>query len=197
MKKHIFTFVLAIALFPLTFAQVNWSADPAHTNARFAIKHLGLAMIDGEFTQIEGTIKSQTATDFKNASFDFTIDVNSINTRVQQRDDHLKSADFFDVEKYPTMTFKNATLKHKKKNQYTLTGDLTIHGVTKKTTFIVVQNNGIITDPWGMTRAGFTAKTKINRRDFNMNYGNPLPNGVMDVASDVQIEVNLEVVKQD
>lgn len=196
MKKHILTFVLALVLAPLAIAQTTWGADPAHSNVRFSVKHLGLALIDGEFTSIQGNVVTNTDHSFRDAKFNFTIDVNSINTRVEDRDNHLRSADFFDVEKYPTMTLENATLKQRRKNNFVLSGDLTIRGVTRKVDFKVVQNNGIITDPWGLERAGFTATTKINRRDFGMTYGNLLDNGILDVANEIEITVNLEVTKQ-
>src|SRR5690606_11929154 len=129
-------------------AQVGWTIDPAHTNARFEVKHLGIAFVDGEFTKLEGTVESANGTDFDQAKVNFSIDVNSIDTRVEMRDNHLKSDDFFNAEKYPKMTLKNATLKKTKNGTFVLTGDLTIRDVTKQVLFQVKQNGGIITDPW-------------------------------------------------
>lgn len=188
---------LIAALFLLSnvaFAQTTWSVDPAHTNARFDVNHLGISFVDGQFKKLSGQVETTSATDFNNAKINFSIDVNSVDTRIEMRDNHLKSDDFFNAEKFPQMTLKNAVLKGKK-GKYVLTGDLTIRDVTKKVTFKVTQNNGIITDPWGKTRAGFTASTTINRLDYNIKYSDKLPNGVYAVAPEVNIVVNVELVK--
>ena len=187
--------VLAVMLNVAT-AQVKWAVDPAHTNARFGVNHLGISIVDGQFKKLEGAVDSKTADNFNGATVSFSIDIKSIDTRVEARDNHLKSDDFFSAEKFPAMTLKNGVLKSVKKGVYTLTGDLTIRDVTKKVVFAVKQNNGVITDPWGMTRAGFTATTKINRFDFGVNYNDKLPTGVPAVASNVDIVVNVELVKQ-
>lgn len=197
MKKTVFSLLIGLLAFSTSFAQVKWEADPAHTNVAFSIGHFGLSFIDGQFTDLSGSVDAVSEENFDNAKIEFNIDVNSINTRVEARDTHLKSADFFDVDKYPAITFKNGVLKKGKKNKFTLTGDLTIKDVTKKVTFDVEQNNGIITDPWEMTRAGFTAKTKINRLDYNINFGaDALPNGAEEIAKNVDITVNVEIVRK-
>lgn len=187
---------LLLLMTNMAVAQVNWSVDPAHTNVRFEVSHLGIAFVDGEFTKLEGKVETVNETDFNNGKVDFSIDVASIDTRVEMRDDHLRSDDFFNAEKYPTITLKNGVLKKGDNGKLTLEGDLTIRDVTKKVAFDVVQNNGIITDPWGGTRAGFTAKLKINRFDYNINYADKLPSGVFAVAPDIYITVNAEVAKQ-
>lgn len=187
---------LLLLMTNMAVAQVNWSVDPAHTNVRFEVSHLGIAFVDGEFTKLEGKVETVNEADFNNGKVDFSIDVASIDTRVEMRDDHLRSDDFFNAEKYPTITLKNGVLKKGDNGKLTLEGDLTIRDVTKKVAFDVVQNNGIITDPWGGTRAGFTAKLKINRFDYNINYADKLPSGVFAVAPDIYITVNAEVVKQ-
>ena len=196
MKTILNVFAALLLISNVAVAQVKWSVDPAHTNARFEVKHLGVAFVDGQFKQLEGTVETTNATDFNNAKVIFSIDINSIDTRVEMRDNHLKSDDFFNAEKYPKMTLKNAVLKQNKKGVFTLTGDLTIRDVTKKVVFHVKQNNGIITDPWGMTRAGFTAKTTINRLEYGIKYNDVLPSGVPAVAPTVDITVNVEVVKK-
>lgn len=175
-------------------AQVKWSADPAHTNARFEVNHLGISFVDGEFTKVSGSIEAANKENFNNAKLDFSIDVNSIDTRIDARDGHLKSDDFFDAAKYPTMKLKSISFKPGKKGKYILVADLTIRDVTKKVTFDVTQNGGIITDPWGKTRAGFTATTTINRFDFGMKYNDKLPSGVEAVGANVTITVNTEIV---
>lgn len=195
MKIALNLFIAFTLLTNLAFAQVGWTIDPAHTNARFEVKHLGIAFIDGAFNKLEGTVESANATDFDKAKVSFSIDVNSIDTRIEMRDNHLKSDDFFNAEKYPKMTLTNAVLKKESKDNFTLTGDLTIRDVTKQVVFEVKQNGGIITDPWGKTRAGFTATTAINRFDYNIKYNDKLPTGVDAVAPTVQITVHVEAVK--
>jgi len=196
MKTLFKVLVALIVLTNVATAQVKWSVDPAHTNARFEVKHLGIAFVDGQFKQLEGEVETTNDKDFKNAKINFSIDINSIDTRIEMRDNHLKSDDFFNAEKYPKMTLSNAILKKDKSGKYTLTGDLTIRDITKKITFHVKQNNGIITDPWGMTRAGFTATTTINRLDYGIKYNDVLPSGTPAVAPDVAITVNVEIVKK-
>ncbi len=194
--KNLFSVLFAAALMVnIAFAQVKWSVDPAHTNVLFSVNHLGISMVDGQFKKLEGAVETKSAEDFNGASVGFTIDVNSIDTRIEARDSHLKSDDFFNAEKFPNITLKNAVLKKAGKGKYTLTGDLTIRDVTKKVIFDVQQNNVVITDPWGKTRAGFTAKTTINRLDFNIKYNDKLPTGVPAVAANVDIIVNTELVK--
>ena len=194
------TFISLLASFfmmgQLALAQVQWAVDPAHTNARFEVKHLGIAFVDGEFTSLEGQVESTDSTNFDGAKVQFSIDVNSIDTRIDARDEHLRSDDFFSAEKYPKMTFQNAVLKSNGEGKFELTGDLTIKDVTKKVTFNTVQNNGVIVDPWGQTRVGFTAKLSINRFDYNISYDDKTPAGVVAVAPEVDIIVNVELVKQ-
>jgi len=187
--------VAVIALTNIATAQVKWSVDPAHTNVNFEVNHLGISFVDGQFKKVEGTVETSNDKDFNGAKINMVIDVNSIDTRIEMRDNHLKSDDFFNAEKYPKITFKNAVLTKVKNNKYTLTGDLTIRDVTKKVTFDVTQNNGIITDPWGKTRAGFTATTSINRFDYNIKYNDKLPTGVDAIAPNINIKVNVEIVK--
>lgn len=195
MKTLLNVFIAFVLFTNMGFAQVGWTIDPAHTNARFEVKHLGIAIVDGAFTKLEGTVETANATDFDKAKVNFTIDVNSVDTRVEMRDNHLKSDDFFNAEKYPSMKLTNATLKKAKNNSFILTGDLTIRDVTKSVVFKVTQNGGIITDPWGKTRAGFTATTAINRFDYNIKYNDKLPTGVDAVAPTVEIIVHVEAVK--
>ncbi|MDH5826019.1 MULTISPECIES: YceI family protein [Sphingobacterium] len=195
MMNNFFKIVAAAALMINgAVAQVKWSADPAHTNARFDVNHLGISFVDGEFTKVSGSIDAANKEDFNNAKINFVIDVNSINTRIEARDSHLKTDDFFNAEKYPKMILKSVSFKKVKTGKYILIADLTIRDVTKKVTFDVTQNNGIITDPWGKTRAGFTAKTTINRFDFGMKYNDKLPSGIEAVSSNVEITVNTELV---
>ncbi|MFY0252517.1 YceI family protein [Chitinophaga sp. 30R24] len=193
-KGFLFTAILALASVA-SFAQVKWNVDPAHTSVIFGVKHLGLSYIQGHFNKFNGTIETADSTNFQDAKIDFTVDVNSISTGVDQRDGHLKSDDFFDAATYPTMTLKSVSLKKVSGDQYKLLADLTIRNTTKRVTFDVTYN-GVIKDPWGLRRAGFTAKTTINRLDFGVKYADKLPSGVYAVAPTVDITVNVEAVKQ-
>lgn len=195
MKKYTLLLFVFLASLQLTLAQVTWEADPMHSNIHFSINHLGISFVDGQFEKMEGAVTSKSETDFDDAVFNFTVETASINTRVKQRDEHLRSDDFFDAKKYPKITLQNGKLEKSKKGKYKLTGDLTMKDVTKKVTFDV-DFHGVITDPWGNKRAGLTAKTKINRKDFNINYNNKLPSGVDEVGNEVKIEVNTEMVKK-
>lgn len=178
-----------------SFAQVKWSADPAHTSTVFSVKHLGISFVEGKFTSVTGTLETKTDKDFNNATVAYNVDVNSINTSVEARDNHLKSPDFFDAAKFPSMELKSVSFTKVKGNTYKLVADLTIHGITKRTVFTAVENGGIITDPWGKTRVGFTATTTVNRHDFGLKYNDKLPSGVEAVASMVQLTINTELVK--
>ncbi len=195
MKKNIFLVALVFAFTQFSFAQVSWKADKMHTNVRFSIEHMGISFVDGEFTELEGEMQSKSTTDFDGASFNFTIQVNSIDTRVAPRDAHLLTDDFFNAAKYPEITLRNAKLIHKKGDKYTLKGDLTIRDVTKTVKFDVVKN-GEFKDKKGKTHVGFTAKLTIDRTDYNINYSGTAPNGAPSVAKDVTIVVNSELVQQ-
>ncbi|WP_142683948.1 YceI family protein [Chitinophaga polysaccharea] len=195
MKKGFFFTTLLVLASITTFAQVKWNADPAHTSIIFGVKHLGLSYVQGHFTKFNGTIETADSTNFQNAKVDFTVDASSISTGVDQRDGHLKTDDFFNVAEYPSITLKSVSLKKVSGDKYVLLADLTIRNTTKRVTFDVTYN-GVIKDPWGLRRAGFTAKTTINRLDFGVKYADKLPSGVWAVAPTVDVTVNVEAVKQ-
>ncbi len=195
MKKGFFFTALLVLASIATFAQVKWNADPAHTSIIFGVKHLGLSYVQGHFTKFNGTIETTDSTNFQNAKVDFTVDASSISTGVDQRDGHLKTDDFFNVAEYPSITLKSVSLKKVSGDKYVLLADLTIRNTTKRVTFNVTYN-GVIKDPWGLRRAGFTAKTTINRLDYGVKYADKLPSGVWAVAPTVDITVNVEAVKQ-
>lgn len=195
MRNYIVALLLVFAGIQFSTGQTQWNIDPMHTNVRFSVKHLGIAFVDGEFLKFEGTVESASDSKLTGGEVNFTIEVNSIFTRVDQRDAHLKSDDFFDAEQYPQIIFRHGKLEHLKDNVYQLTGELTMKDVTRKVTFNVIQN-GIITDPWGNTRAGITATTTIDRTEFNINYNEKLPTGVFVVGKNIEVVVNAEMVKQ-
>jgi polyisoprenoid-binding protein YceI len=188
MKKLVSIVVLLLAGSSV-FAQTKWSADPAHTFVNFSVKHLGISFVNGNFKKFEGayTVSQQDLSDIK---ITFNIDAASVNTGVEQRDGHLKTDDFLNVEKYPALKFESTSFKKIKANEYLLAGKLTIRDITKDVTFKVVYG-GVTKDPWGNNRSGFTATTTINRFDYNVKYD---PTG-LGVAKDVAITLNLEFVQ--
>lgn len=175
-----------IAFSVSTYAQTQWKVDPFHSSLNFTIKHSNISMVNGKFTDYTGSL-STNGDNLENAQFDFTIQAESINTNVEPRDNHLRSADFFEVEKYQTLTFKSAKIiKTGKPDKYILQGKLTIKGVTKDVVFDL-DFGGISKSDKG-DKIGFKAKTVINRFDYNVNY-DP---GALGIGQDVHIVVHLQ-----
>lgn len=187
--KKIFLFMLALSVSAASFAQTKWTVDPMHSFVSFEVKHMGINFVQGSFKKFEGTVEAAKP-DLTDAKINFTVDVNSINTDVEMRNNHLKTDDFFNAAKYPTMTFAGTSFKKGKGNTYSLSGKLTIRDVTKDVVFNVVYG-GTATDQQKNIKAGFNATTTINRTDYNINYD---PTG-MGVAKDVKINLNLEFVQ--
>lgn len=171
----------------------TYNFDRAHSSIGFRIKHMGLAEIPGSFTDYNGTINVNGA-DLTKSSVEFTAKVTSINTGVEARDKHLRTADFFEVEKYPDMTFKSSKIEKKGENSYVATGDFTLKGVTKQIQ-LPVTINGFLKDQRGNIKAGVSIETMINRRDYGINYGGNLPNGVPTLSDDVKINLQIEAAK--
>jgi polyisoprenoid-binding protein YceI len=167
-----------------------YSIDPAHSLIGFAVRHLEINWVEGRFKDFKGTINYDEK-DVTKSTVEFTAQVASVDTEVEARDKHLRTADFFDVEKYPEMSFKSTRVERKAK-AFVLHGDLTLKGVTKPVQFPFTMT-GAVKDPWGNTRFGVEAETKINRRDFGVNYGNAFAGG-LDVGNEVAITLRLEVV---
>jgi polyisoprenoid-binding protein YceI len=178
----------------ITYAPVpggEYRIDPAHSTIGFAIRHYEINWVEGRFKDFSGTIRYDDK-DVTKSSVEFSAKVTSIDTGVEGRDKHLRTADFFEVEKYPDMTFKSTRVERKGK-AYVLHGDLTLKGVTK-TVALSFTTTGAVTDPRGSTRFGVEAQTKINRRDFNITWGKPFAGG-LDVGNEVNITLRLEAVK--
>ncbi|HEX9102223.1 MAG TPA: YceI family protein [Polyangia bacterium] len=174
----------------------DWAIDPAHSTAGFAVKHMMVSTVRGEFGKIGGTV-SWTRPDYSDAKVDVTIDATTINTREPKRDAHLRSPDFFDVAKFPTLTFKSKRVeKAKEKGHVTLVGDLTIHGVTKEVAFDVTGPTPETKTPFGTIAIGAEAQAKINRKDFGLNWNKALEAGGVLVSEDVTIDINLELSKK-
>jgi polyisoprenoid-binding protein YceI len=172
----------------------TYKIDPPHTVVGFSIRHLEINWVSGRFKDVEGSINFDDR-NISKSSVNFKAKIDSVDTGVAGRDKHLKTADFFDAAKFPEMTFASTKVE-KKGKAYMLTGDLTIKGVTKSVSFPFTVT-GAVKDPWGGTRFGVSAETRINRRDFGINYGNPLAAGGMDVGDMVTVNLNFEAVKAD
>ncbi|TCC95118.1 YceI family protein [Pedobacter hiemivivus] len=184
--KRLFLFLVAVSISVASFAQTKWTVDPMHSFVNFSVKHMGISFVDGSFKKFDGSVVAAKA-DLTDAKINFTVDVNSVNTGVEMRDNHLKTDDFFNAAQYPTMTFESTSLKKGKENNYTLAGKLTIRDVTKDVVFAVVYG-GTAKDQQGNTKAGFTATTTVNRLDYNIKYD---PTGA-GVAKDIKVTLNLE-----
>ena len=186
---------LALALLPAAAFADNYQIDPAHSNATFSVKHMMVSTVRGEFGKLTGTITTENG-DWKTAKVDAAVDATTINTREPKRDAHLKSADFFDVAKYPTLTFKSTKVVASGAG-YKLTGDLTIRGVTKSVTFDVQAPSQEWKNLGGKLVVGTTATAKINRQEFGLNWNKPLDKaGGMLVGDEVTITLDLELAKR-
>jgi polyisoprenoid-binding protein YceI len=173
----------------------TWQIDPAHTSVQFSVRHMMVSNVRGEFSKVSGTVEGDEQA-LQKAVIAATIDAASINTREAKRDNHLKSADFLDVAKYPTITFKSKTIEPAGSGQFKVTGDLTLHGVTKEVVLDVSDVTAPIKDPMGKTRAGAHATTKIDRKDFGINWSKALDGGGLMVGDEVAINIDVEATTQ-
>lgn len=195
MNRIVTSIVAAAALAAPSLAlAANWNIDSSHSNASFKVKHMMISSVRGEFTKLQGTVVYDAKAPEKTV-IDATIDATSIDTREPKRDEHLKSPDFFDVAKFPTITFKSKSAK-KVGNKIAVLGDLTMHGVTKPVTLEVEGLDKEMKDPWGMTRVGGVATTKLNRKDWGLNWNKALEAGGVLVGEEVEIALDVELVKQ-
>ncbi len=189
---------LAAAMGLLTtgaFAQsTSWKIDPMHSEADFTVKHMGISNVHGRFGNINGTVTLDDK-DITKSTVSATVDTTTVNTGVEGRDKHLNSPDFFDTAKFPQMTFASKQISGAS-GSLQLTGDLTLHGVTKSVTLEVEGPSKEQADPYGKTRRAFSATTTIHRQDFGLVWQGQLKSGDVVVGDDVKVELNIEVVKQ-
>lgn len=171
-----------------------WAIDPAHSGVGFSVKHLMFATVKGAFRTFSGKVVLNEA-NVRASSIEVEIDANSIDTRQEQRDAHLRSADFFDAENFPTVTFRSTRIEQVRPGHFRATGELTIRGVTREVV-LDVEETGRGQDPWGGERIGFTARTTIERDAFGLTWNQVLEAGGFAVGNDIAITINAEVVKQ-
>jgi len=194
-KSAIAIAVAMVAALPVLVHADTWQIDSSHTNVEFTVRHMMISNVKGQFQKTLGTITAD-GTDPASAKIDATIDASSVDTRVDKRDAHLKSPDFLDVAKFPTITFKSTKIEAAGPNQWKVTGDLTVHGVTKPVVLDVEGAGAPIHDPTGHMRAGASATTKIDRRDFGLIWNKALEAGGVLVGNEVAISIDVEAVKK-
>jgi len=176
-----------------THTRTTWTIDPAHSLIEFAVRHLMITTVKGRFAGVEGTVQLDEA-DPAFADVDVRIDAATIDTREPQRDTHLRSADFFDVERFPHITFTAKRPIAGRGGEFTLAGDLTVHGV-RKPVVLAVNEEGRGKDPWGGERLGFSATTKIKRSEFGLTWNQALEAGGVLVGDEIKISLDLELLK--
>ncbi len=194
MKKT--TLILCVVMFAVFSAEAQkatWTFDKTHSNIQFDVSHMVISEVSGQFHKFEGTVLADKE-DFSDAKIDFSIDVKSIDTYDGDRDGHLQSPDFFDAEKYPNITFKSKSMKKSGENEYKLTGDFTMHGVTKEIS-LDVKYGGTVTDHYGNVKAGFKITGTIDRTDFGLKYNSVMDTGGLMIGEEVTITCRVELLK--
>lgn len=191
MRKTIYLACLAVIMQLSAFAQTTWNADKAHSKLAFTVTHLGISDVSGLFKDFDVKVVSNKA-DFSDAVFELTVKTNSIDTEVEMRDNHLRSADFFNVEKFPTITYKSTSISTTGKNQYKLTGDLTMHGVTKPVSMTLVYRGSVVNQMNKANTAGFQLTGTIKRSDFGIGTKFPAPM----ISDEVYIKADGEFVSK-
>ena len=200
MKPWISKTAIAIAIaivvaLPVLAHADTWQIDSSHTSVEFTVRHMMISNVKGQFQKTTGTITAN-GNDPASAKIDVSIDASSVDTRVERRDADLKSSNFLDVEKYPTIAFKSTKVEADGPGKWKVTGDLTIHGVTKPVVLEVEGSGEPIHDPMGNTRAGASATTKIKRSDFGLTWNKALETGGVMVGDEVAISIDVEAIKQ-
>jgi polyisoprenoid-binding protein YceI len=196
MRRITPSIVLGLALLtPVPGWTATWEADPAHSQVGFAIRHMMIATVRGQFRTFAAKATGDPTAPAQ-ATIEATIDAKSIDTGNEKRDAHLKTADFLDVEKYPTITFKSKKIEAAGAGKAKVTGDLTLHGVTKEVVLDVEGPTPVIKDPMGNTKAGAHATTKINRKDFGIVWNKSLDGGGLMVGDEIDVTIDIEAVKK-
>lgn len=194
MKRLVQKLLPLFALILPVFAQETWQIDTAHSSAQFAVKHMMVSTVRGQFGKITGTVKYDPKAPEK-SSVEAVIDVNTIDTREPKRDAHLRSPDFFDVEKYPTMSFKSTSVKQAGAGKLKVTGDLTMHGVTRQVTFDVEGPSAPVPDGKGGFKSGASATARIKRSEFGLTWNRILEAGGVSVSDEVDLTIDVQLNK--
>jgi polyisoprenoid-binding protein YceI len=189
------TLTLALALLATPALAATWTIDPAHSSVQFSVRHMMVSNVRGEFGKVAGTVEGDQTTP-TGATITATIDAASIDTREPKRDEHLKGPDFLDVAKYPTITFTSKRIEPAGAGAFKVAGDLTLHGVTNEVVLDVSDVTPPVKDPSGKTRAGATARAKIDRKDFGINWSKAMDNGGVVVGDDVTITIDVEATQR-
>jgi polyisoprenoid-binding protein YceI len=189
MNRKLFAVAALATLAALPLRAETYSIDPGHSEVGFTVRHM-VTNVRGRFNDFSGTVNMDPK-NLPKSSVEFHVKATSIDTAVPDRDKHLRSADFFDVEKYPEITFKSESIAPAGKDKYNVTGTLTLHGVSKKVT-LPVSFLGQAKDPWGGTRAGFETATTLNRKDYGISWNKALDSGGVLLGEDVKVEINIE-----
>lgn len=200
MRKYVSKVAAALMLAGLltlsaSAATSTWQIDPLHTAAAFTVKHMAISTVRGQFKNVTGTLILDES-DVTKSTVNVTIDTTTVDTGEPKRDADLKSDNFFDVAKYPTMTFKSKKVEQVSAGKLKVTGDLTMHGVTKEVVLDVDGPTAAIKDPWGMQRSATSVSTKINRQDFGVKWNKTLDNGGVVVSDEVNITIDVELTKK-
>ena len=173
----------------------KWALDATHSEVQFKIRHLMISTVTGQLNKFQADVETEEDEDFTTAKVSFSADINSISTNNEQRDAHLRSADFFDAEHYPRLKFETEKIEKENDENYKIYGFITIRGVSKKIT-LKAEFGGVIRDPWGNSRAGFSLAGKLNRSDFGLSFGLISDAGGVGLADEVKILVNVQLIKQ-
>lgn len=196
-KRTLFSLAAATAfgmLFGAPAHASTWELDGTHSAAQFSVRHMMISTVRGDFGKVAGTVNLDDK-DLTKSSVDIAIDASTINTREPKRDEHLRSPEFFDVGKFPKITFKSTQITKQSEGKYAVAGDLTIHGVTKPVT-LATELSPEVKDPWNNQRRGVTATTKISRKDFGLTWNKALEAGGVAVSDEVNITIDVELVKK-
>ena len=195
--KNITRILVTVALFLLpAFASAStWQIDPVHTNIQFTVRHMMISNVKGVFHKFNGAFEIDDK-DITKTKASAVIDTASIDTGIEKRDEDLRSANFFEITKYPTMTFVSKKFTRTGANKFKMTGDLTIHGITREVVLDMEGLETVVKDPWGGIRRGATLVTRINRKDFGLTYNKVLETGGVLVGDDVAINIEVEMVRK-
>lgn len=193
--KHLIILAAILAAIGITQAQTtSWQIDPVHSSITFAVDYMVLTEVTGRFNEFSGTLQ-QEGEDFTKSSVNLDIKASSINTENEKRDGHLRSPDFFDVQKFPEILFTGKSFERDSANNYQITGDLTMHGITRRIA-LAAKYAGRAKDPWGNIRQGFKGTARIDRTDFGIKYNSALETGGVLIGKDVSIVLNIQFVRQ-